>query len=113
MAKEIGMMTEGFVWIITDAMVDQLNLMDVSVIESMDGVIGVKPYVPKSKTVEDFIQRWKMKFPEENLRIVDVELDVYGLWVYDYAIALAMAVEKSKMSETTFRKPNVLGKSGK
>ncbi|KAG5632432.1 hypothetical protein H5410_004149, partial [Solanum commersonii] len=50
-------MSEGFVWIVTDAMADQLNLMDVSVIESMKGVIGVKPYVPKSKKVEDFIQR--------------------------------------------------------
>ncbi|KAK6803435.1 hypothetical protein RDI58_001219 [Solanum bulbocastanum] len=72
MAKGIGMMSEGFVWIVTDEMADQLNLMDVSVIESMEGVIGVKPNVPKSKKVEDFIQRWKMKFLEENSRIVDV-----------------------------------------
>ncbi|KAG5632380.1 hypothetical protein H5410_004097 [Solanum commersonii] len=72
MAKEIGIMSKGFVWIVTDAMADQLNLME--------GVIGMKPYVPKSKKVKDFIQRWKMKFLEENLRIVDVELDVYGLW---------------------------------
>ncbi|KAG5632419.1 hypothetical protein H5410_004136 [Solanum commersonii] len=71
-AKEIDMMSEGFVWIVTDAMANQLNLMDVSVIESMEGVIGVKPYAPKSNKVEDFIQRWKMKFREENSRIVDV-----------------------------------------
>uniref|UniRef100_M1A3T1 Glutamate receptor 2 plant n=1 Tax=Solanum tuberosum TaxID=4113 RepID=M1A3T1_SOLTU len=68
LAKEIGMMSEGFVWIVTDAMANQLNLMDVSVIESME----VKPYVPKSNKVEDFIQRWKMKFRKENPRIVDV-----------------------------------------
>ncbi|WMV09590.1 hypothetical protein MTR67_002975 [Solanum verrucosum] len=80
MAKEIGIMSEGFVWIVTDAMADQLNLME--------GVIGMKPYVPKSEKVKDFIQRWKMKFLEENLRIVDVELDVYGLWVQAYVYAL-------------------------
>ncbi|KAL3360433.1 hypothetical protein AABB24_013719 [Solanum stoloniferum] len=109
MAKEIGMMSEGFVWIITDAMANQLNSMDASVIESMEGVIGVKPYVPKSKKVEDFTQRWKIKFREENPRIVDVELDVYGLWAYDSATALAMAVEKSRISGAFFRKPNVSG----
>ncbi|KAL3329667.1 hypothetical protein AABB24_033828 [Solanum stoloniferum] len=109
MAKEIGMMSEGFVWIVTDAMANQLNSMDASVIESMEGVIGVKPYVPKSKKVEDFTQRWKMKFREENPRIVDVELDVYGLWAYDSATALAMAVEKSRISGAFFRKPNVSG----
>ncbi|KAH0730266.1 hypothetical protein KY289_001454 [Solanum tuberosum] len=68
LAKEIGMMSEGFVWIVTDAMANQLNLMDVSVIESME----VKPYVPKSNKVEEFIQRWKMKFRKENPRIGDV-----------------------------------------
>ncbi|XP_049349846.1 glutamate receptor 2.8-like [Solanum verrucosum] len=109
MAKEIGMMSEGFVWIVTDAMANQLNSMDASVIESMEGVIGVKPYVPKSKKVEDFTQRWKIKFREENPRIVDVELDVYGLWAYDSATALAMAVEKSRISGAFFRKPNVSG----
>jgi len=113
MAKEIGMMSEGFVWIVTDAMANQLNSMDASVIESMEGVIGVKPYVPKSKKVEDFTQRWKIKFREENPRIVDVALDVYGLWAYDSATALAMAVEKSRISGAFFRKPNVSGKSGK
>ncbi|KAK4737526.1 hypothetical protein R3W88_001223 [Solanum pinnatisectum] len=101
MAKEIGMMSKGFVWIVTDSMADQLNLMDVSVIESMEGVIRVKPYVPKRKKVKDFIQRWKMQFLEENSRIVDVELDVYGLWAYDSATVLAMAVEKSKIRNAT------------
>ncbi|KAG5632431.1 hypothetical protein H5410_004148 [Solanum commersonii] len=41
--------------------------------------------------------------------MVDVELDVYGLWAYDFGTSLAMAVEKSKISGASYRKPNVLG----
>ncbi|KAM3379397.1 glutamate receptor 2.8 [Capsicum galapagoense] len=108
-AKENGMMSEGYVWIVTDAMANGLNSMDSSVIESMEGVIGVKPYVLRDKRVDDFTSRWKMKFRKENPTMVNVELDVYGLWAYDSATALAMAVEKSRISGAPFLKPNVSG----
>lgn len=112
MAKEIGMMDEGSVWIVTDAMANQLNSMDSAVIESMGGVIGVKPYVPKNKQVDDFTKRWKMEFRKANPTMVNVELDVYGLWAYDSATALAMAVEKSRINGASFRKSKVSGECG-
>ncbi|MCD7446414.1 hypothetical protein HAX54_006023 [Datura stramonium] len=108
-AKEVDMMGEGFVWIITDAMANQLSSMDSSAIESMEGVIGVKPYVPRNKRVENFTARWKMKFRQENPTILKEELDVYGLWAYDSATALAMAVEKSSIIGASFQKPNISG----
>ncbi|KAK4374103.1 hypothetical protein RND71_004780 [Anisodus tanguticus] len=108
-AKELDMMSEDFVWIITDAMTNQLNSIDYSVVESMQGVIGVKPYVPRNKKAENFTTRWKLKFRQENPTIINAELDVYGLWAYDSATALAMAVEKSKTSGASFRKQKISG----
>ncbi|OIT29132.1 PREDICTED: glutamate receptor 2.7-like [Nicotiana attenuata] len=108
-AKELGMMSEGYVWIITDAMANQLNSMDSSVIESMQGVIGVKPYVPRTKQLENFTTRWKLKFQQENPTILNAQLNVFGLWAYDSAIVLATAVEKSRITGAPFQKPNISG----
>ncbi|CAL5367924.1 unnamed protein product [Camellia sinensis] len=91
-ANEIGMMSEGYVWIITGGITNSLNFFDPSIIiDSMQGVIGVQPHVPKSKKLEDFISRWKNKKHQEK---TSSDLNVFRLWAYDAAIALAMAVEK-------------------
>ncbi|KAL7187414.1 hypothetical protein ACSBR1_037481 [Camellia fascicularis] len=91
-ANEIGMMSEGYVWIITDGITYSWNFFDPSIIiDSMQGVIGVQPHVPKSKKLEDFISRWKNKMHQEK---TTSDLNVFGLWAYDAATALAMAVEK-------------------
>ncbi|KAI7987693.1 Glutamate receptor 2.2 [Camellia lanceoleosa] len=91
-ANEIGMMSEGYVWIITDGITNSLNFFDPSIIiDSMQGVIGVKPHVPKSDKLEDFTSRWKNRLHQEK---TSSDLNVFGLWAYDAATALAMAVEK-------------------
>ncbi|KAI8031639.1 Glutamate receptor 2.7 [Camellia lanceoleosa] len=91
-ANEIGMMSEGYVWIITDGITNSLNFFDPSIIiDSMQGVIGVQPHVPKSKKLEDFISKWKNKKHQEK---TSSGLNVFRLWAYDAATALAMAVEK-------------------
>ncbi|KAL7187163.1 hypothetical protein ACSBR1_037267 [Camellia fascicularis] len=91
-ANDIGMMSEGYVWIITDGITNSLNLFDPSIIiDSMQGVIGVKPHVPKSKELEDFTSRWKNRSHQEK---TSSDPNVFGLWAYASATALAMAVEK-------------------
>ncbi|KAG6585767.1 Glutamate receptor 2.1, partial [Cucurbita argyrosperma subsp. sororia] len=47
-ANEIGMMREGYVWILTDATANLLDSMSSSVLKSMEGALGVRTYVPKS-----------------------------------------------------------------
>nr|XP_016489939.1 PREDICTED: glutamate receptor 2.7-like isoform X1 [Nicotiana tabacum] len=108
-ANELGMMSEEYVWIITDAMTGELTSMDSSAIESMHGVIGVKPHVPRNKRLENFTTRWKLKFQQENPTILNAELNVFGLWAYDSATALAMAVEKSRITGAPFQKLNISG----
>ncbi|XP_058007985.1 glutamate receptor 2.2-like [Hevea brasiliensis] len=112
MAKKVGMMGKGYVWIMTDGVADFLNSMDYSVIESMQGVLGVKPYVPRSKSVENFRVQWKRKFHHDHPDLVDAELNIYGLWAYDATIALAMAIERvAGTMNFGFRKGNISSNS--
>lgn len=93
-AKQIGMMTEGYVWIVTNGMMNVLESLDPTVINSMEGVLGVRPYIPKTEKLDHFITRWKSKFIEENPNNGSVEMVSFGLWAYDTVWALAMACEK-------------------
>ncbi|XP_057467291.1 glutamate receptor 2.7-like [Actinidia eriantha] len=92
-AKELGMMSEGYVWIITDGITNMLNTMGHLVIDSMQGVIGIKPYVPRTKRLKDFTLRWENKYQQEKV-LANYDLTVFGLWAYDATITLAMAVER-------------------
>ncbi|KAI8013202.1 Glutamate receptor 2.7 [Camellia lanceoleosa] len=69
-ANEIGMMSEGYVWIITDGITNSFNFFDPSII--IDSMQGDWSHQEKSSS----------------------DLNVFGLWAYDAATALAMAVEK-------------------
>ncbi|CAM8892354.1 unnamed protein product [Rhodiola kirilowii] len=94
-AMEIGMMEAGFVWIVSDGMANMLkNNMNSTVLESMNGVLGIRNHIPKSKQLEEFTIRWKRKFQSENADVLDAKLDIFGIWAHDAALALAMAVEK-------------------
>ncbi|CAI9772306.1 unnamed protein product [Fraxinus pennsylvanica] len=101
-AKQLGMMSEEYAWIITNGITNELSSMDPSVIESMLGVIGVKPYVPKTKELRKFTTRWKQNNPT-----LDSELNIFGLWAYDSAIALAMSVEKARLTNSKFQMSNI------
>ncbi|KAJ4958128.1 hypothetical protein NE237_025239 [Protea cynaroides] len=93
-AMEVGMMTEGYVWIITDGLTNLLSSMDPSVINSMEGVLGVRPHVSRSKKLQSFEVSWKRRFIQENPDMENSDLDIFVLWAYDTAWALAMAAEK-------------------
>ncbi|KAL9376089.1 hypothetical protein Peur_030209 [Populus x canadensis] len=111
-AKEIGMMSEGCVWIMTDGLTaDLLSSPNPSVTATIQGVLGVQPYVPSTKEIQDFRVRWKRKFQQDNPYIIDAELNIYGLRGYDAATALALAVEKAGTTNFGFRKANVSSSS--
>ncbi|KAI3932708.1 hypothetical protein MKW98_012679 [Papaver atlanticum] len=93
--KEVGMMRKGYAWIITDGLTELLSSVNSSVIESMQGVLGVKPYVPRSKELDNFTTRWRRKFllDHQDANGSD-QLSIFGLWAYDSIRALAMAAEE-------------------
>ncbi|CAN6539671.1 unnamed protein product [Malus baccata var. baccata] len=99
-AKDFGMMDEGYVWIMTNGMTNSFISSSSSVdIDNMQGVLGLKTYVPITKELEN------------NPTIPGVKLDVFGLWAYDAAWALAMAVEKVGTTNFRFQKKKDSGNS--
>ncbi|KAJ4831373.1 hypothetical protein Tsubulata_021673 [Turnera subulata] len=107
-AKEIGMMSKGYVWIMSDGMTGFLGSSTSLHFESLQGTLGVKTYVPKTEELEEFRVRWKKKFLQDNPDEVDVELSNYGLWAYDATVALTMAVEQiATTANVGFQKANV------
>ena len=71
-AKEIGMMNEGFVWIMTDCCLkaDLLNTPDPSVTDAMQGVLGVRPGVPNTRELKYFRVSWKRKFKDNLMFLI-------------------------------------------
>ncbi|XWS17898.1 hypothetical protein CRYUN_Cryun33cG0108000 [Craigia yunnanensis] len=112
MAKQIGMMREGYAWIVTDGMTNLWSLTDPSTIDSMQGVLGVRTYVPRTNELEDFRVRWKRKFQQDNPSIINAELNIFGLWAYDATFALAMAIENVSMGNFSFKRTNVSSSTG-
>ncbi|XP_004292895.1 PREDICTED: glutamate receptor 2.2-like [Fragaria vesca subsp. vesca] len=106
-AKELGMMSEGYVWISTTETLNSLKTLSSSVIHSMQGVLGVQSYIPRTIKLEELELRWKLLFQRDNPTVIDAQLDVFALWLYDAAQALAMAVEKVGSPTTIgFRRSN-------
>ncbi|XP_028807072.1 glutamate receptor 2.7-like [Neltuma alba] len=105
-ARQIGMMSKGYVWIVTDGLANGLSSLNSSVIESMEGVLGVRTYIPKTERLDDFKFRWKRRFLQDNPTLVDTHLNVFGVWAYDAATALAMAIEKVATNNLGFAASN-------
>ncbi|KAK4277271.1 hypothetical protein QN277_015289 [Acacia crassicarpa] len=108
-AKLIGMMNRGYVWIVTTGLGNMLNSFESPVIESMQGVLAVKSYVSRTKKLDDFEDRWKRKFIQDNPTLAGINLNALGLWAYDATTALAMAVEQ--VGNLGFDVSNVSGNS--
>ncbi|KAM5553986.1 hypothetical protein ABKV19_025960 [Rosa sericea] len=92
LASKAGMMTEGYGWIVTEGLSTLLDPMGSRTMDSMQGVVGVRPYIPMSKELEDFVLRMKRFRFRKSSKITGVNL--FGLWAYDTVWALATAVEK-------------------
>lgn len=107
-AKEIGMMGKGYVWIITNVMTNNLSTLrsNSSAMDCFQGALGIKSYVPQTKELKDFRSRWRRKFLQDNPTMDDFELNVYGLWAYDAAEALARAVEEVGIGNLEYKKAN-------
>ncbi|PRQ27366.1 putative periplasmic binding protein-like I [Rosa chinensis] len=86
------MMSEGYVWIMTSWITNNLKSMKHRFY--MDGVLGVETYVPLTKELQEFLPRWKRQSHEDAATaIFAANLDAFGLWAHDAAIVLAIAVE--------------------
>ncbi len=103
LANNAKMMSEGYAWILTEGLSSLLDPMGSKVMDSMQGVLGIRPYIPPSKQLEDFKRKWKRNITTSSKRI---SFNLFGLWAYDTVWALAMAVEKAGVVHSSFLKQN-------
>ncbi|KAM4077503.1 hypothetical protein ACJW30_12G142800 [Castanea mollissima] len=104
-AKEIGMMSEDYVWIMTSTITNSIHLIEPLVLrDSMQGVLGVKTNILETSELKNSTIRWKRQFHQDNPTILNVELDVIGLWAYDAASALTREIEKAWTTNLGFEK---------
>ncbi|KAM0880690.1 hypothetical protein ACQ4PT_033394 [Festuca glaucescens] len=106
-AKEVGMMNKGHAWIMTDGVTNLIDSLSPSVLESLNGALGVEFYVPKSRELDDFTMRWNRRFQIENPTDPPLKLSIFGLWGYDTIWAVAQAAAEVGHANTTFKKPGV------
>ncbi|KAK1388308.1 Avr9/Cf-9 rapidly elicited protein 141 [Heracleum sosnowskyi] len=104
LAQEVGMMSKGTAWIITSSLSNSIGSMDASTIESMEGVLGMRPYIPKSKELDNFKIRWNknkcllMQQQHNYIEKVDNDFNTC-LRAYDTVWALATAAEKIQFQQ--------------
>ncbi|KAF8085134.1 hypothetical protein N665_0679s0010 [Sinapis alba] len=91
----VGAAAARYVWILTNGVSDELPWMNEMSIEAMEGVLGVKTYIRKSKNLDNFRDRWRNRFAR-------MKLSVFGLWAYDAITALAIAIEEAGTNNLTF-----------
>ncbi|XP_047962196.1 glutamate receptor 2.7-like [Salvia hispanica] len=103
-AKEAGMMDKGYAWLIADVLTSLLDSMDPQTMEAMQGVLGVKAYVPESVKLIDFKKRWRKRFHTEYPEMNRTELNVLGLWAYDSIAVLAEAIERAGVTSPQFNR---------
>lgn len=91
-AREVGMMSEGYAWIVTSGLTDLFSSFASDVAEAMEGVLGVRPLIPKSTRFDSFASRW---------REIHQDTSIFGVWAYDTLWALAMAAERAGNSRSS------------
>ncbi|PWA89371.1 Extracellular ligand-binding receptor [Artemisia annua] len=84
----------GYAWIITDVLTGLLHYLDRQDIDSMQGVIGVKPYIPPSDQLNKFEKKWRKRFYKEYPEMDRAQLDMFGIWYYDSIFAIATALQR-------------------
>ncbi|KAH9604467.1 hypothetical protein KSS87_015697 [Heliosperma pusillum] len=101
-ANELKMMGRGYVWITTTSISNELGSQNESVIDSMQGVVGVQTYVPETNELKRFKINWEREFQ-------GIKLSVTGLRAYDVACALATAIEQVADPNSGFRSTLMTG----
>ncbi|CAD6219185.1 unnamed protein product [Miscanthus lutarioriparius] len=102
LAKDEGMMGQGFVWITAYGLTDIFNVVGYPALGVMEGVVGIEPYVQETAKLNKFRQRWHEKYRSENPGTSINEPITSGLYAYDTVWAIALAAEKAGYVNSDF-----------
>jgi len=95
-AKSLGMMENGYVWITTTFLSSWLDInspLSSEATDDMQGVITLRMYVPDSKLKRWFVSRWTNLTTNGNTGNGTLGLSTYGIFAYDTVFALAHALD--------------------
>ncbi|KAK1428543.1 hypothetical protein QVD17_17379 [Tagetes erecta] len=93
-AKRLGMVSEEYAWIMTYKTIDIVQPMNNEVIESCQGVIVLRSYIPASGKLFNLTTRWYNKCYEKYPSLVSEEISVLAIWAYDTIWALAESFQR-------------------
>ncbi|EER96768.3 hypothetical protein SORBI_3002G209200 [Sorghum bicolor] len=102
LAKDEGMMGQGYVWITAYGLTDIFNVVGYPALDVMQGVVGIEPYVEETVRLNKFRQRWHEKYRLENPGTSINEPITSGLYAYDTVWAIALAAEKGGYVNSDF-----------
>ncbi|XVE78207.1 hypothetical protein DITRI_Ditri13aG0126000 [Diplodiscus trichospermus] len=112
-AKRLGMISKGYAWIGTSKSMNHFNSRsDSSTIESMQGVIGFRSYIPKMNELHNFTSRLRRKFYADQAldEMQSIQLNL-GLLANDVAWGLAKAAERAVVKVHGTSKPDARSNS--
>ncbi|XP_059644990.1 glutamate receptor 3.6-like isoform X2 [Cornus florida] len=95
-AKYLGMLDSGYVWIATNWLSNLLDTNSPLPSETMDnfqGVITLRMYTPDSELKRNFISRWSNLTSKKGANSASLGLNAYGLYAYDTVWLLARAID--------------------
>ncbi|KAL5772301.1 hypothetical protein ACOSQ2_012225 [Xanthoceras sorbifolium] len=94
-AKEMGFVGKDSVWIISGTITNSLDSFNSSVISSMEGALGIKPYFSEisssySNFKGQFKRTFRAQYPEED----SSDPGIYALKAYDSIITVTQGINK-------------------
>nr|GEW28696.1 glutamate receptor 3.4-like [Tanacetum cinerariifolium] len=92
MAKKLGMMTTGYVWITTDwltSILDSSEFPDPSTMDLIQGVVTLRQHTSNSEIKKSFTTKWKSIKDKHTS-----SFNTYALYAYDSVWLLAHALDK-------------------
>lgn len=93
-AKQLGMMENGYVWIASDWLASALESDDhngLSKFDLVQGVIGLRHHIPDSDVKRRFVTRWKELQKNGN---ATASLNSYAFYAYDSVWLIARAIDE-------------------
>ncbi|KAD4584309.1 hypothetical protein E3N88_21910 [Mikania micrantha] len=78
-AKCLGMMDAGYKWIVTSKTMDLLDFMDDEAMEFMQGVVGLKSYVPQSRDLKKLTLKNHVMEPKHINMVVTQVLEIINV----------------------------------
>ncbi|XP_056860819.1 glutamate receptor 3.5 isoform X3 [Raphanus sativus] len=95
-AKSLGMMESGYVWIATDWLLtalDSVEPLDPKTMDLLQGVVAFRHYTPESNEKRRFKARWKHLRTKESSGGDDDGFNSYAMYAYDTVWLVARALD--------------------